>query len=224
MIASVKRQLRRIVPMEYIFHRIYNRNRVARTTSLSGSGSDLVQTAALREALPCLLKELNAGTLLDAPCGDFHWMRQTPLGIDKYIGVDILPELVNENQRAYGSPHIQFLRINIIKDPLPRVDVILCRDCLVHLTSKDVFDVLHNFVRSRSSYLLTTTFCEHEQSPDILRGEWRPLNLELPPFDLGKPLRLINERCSEEANEYRDKALGLWRLDEIGERLRSSRS
>lgn len=42
---------------------------------ISGSGSDLVQTAAIARAIPELIKELKVKTMLDAPCGDFYWMR-----------------------------------------------------------------------------------------------------------------------------------------------------
>ncbi|MGH8131321.1 MAG: hypothetical protein ACRES3_10755 [Steroidobacteraceae bacterium] len=46
----------------------------------------------------------------------------------------------------------------------------------------------------------------------IVAGEWRPLNLQPPPFGLPPPLRLINENCTEGNGAYRDKALGLWDL------------
>jgi hypothetical protein len=44
---------------------------------------------------------------------------------------------------------------------------------------------------------------------------WRPLNLELPPFNFPKPVKLINEQCTEGNGEYTDKHLGLWFLDEV---------
>jgi hypothetical protein len=36
---------------------------------ISGSRSDLVQTAAIARAIPELIKELKVKTMLDAPCG-----------------------------------------------------------------------------------------------------------------------------------------------------------
>ena len=44
---------------------------------------------------------------------------------------------------------------------------------------------------------------------------WRPLNLELSPFDFPKPLKIINEKCTEYNGIYADKSLGLWLLDDI---------
>jgi hypothetical protein len=42
---------------------------------------------------------------------------------------------------------------------------------------------------------------------------WRPLNLELEPFLLGKSEMAISEGCTEGNNEYTDKSLALWRLN-----------
>ena len=41
-------------------------------------------------------------SLLDAPCGDFNWMRHVPLGGVSYTGADVVPELIARNRRDYG--------------------------------------------------------------------------------------------------------------------------
>src|SRR5215470_10844794 len=61
------------------FSAIYQNNSWRNSESVSGRGSTLARTSVLREALPILLKELNCQCLLDAPCGDFNWMRQVRL-------------------------------------------------------------------------------------------------------------------------------------------------
>jgi hypothetical protein len=48
---------------------------------------------------------------------------------------------------------------------------------------------------------------------DIQTGGWRPINLQLPPYNLPKPIKLIDERCPLE--DYRDKSLGLWKTADI---------
>jgi hypothetical protein len=63
--------------------------------------------------------------------------------------------------------------------------------------------------------LLTTTFTSQRPNRDTSRGEWRTLNLELPPFNFPKPLRVINEKCSEAGGAYWDKGLALWRLSDL---------
>jgi hypothetical protein len=47
----------------------------------------------------------SAKTLLDAGCGDFNWMRHVNLKLDQYIGIDVVPELICENQRQFGKCH-----------------------------------------------------------------------------------------------------------------------
>jgi hypothetical protein len=59
---------------------------------------------------------------------------------------------------------------------------------------------------------LTTTFPGCASNEDIVTGDWRPLNLQLAPFNLPAPDLLINEQCTEGGNLFADKSLGLWRL------------
>jgi hypothetical protein len=61
-------------------------------------------------------------------------------------------------------------------------------------------------------YLLTTTFPDHDQNEDVEDGDWRLLNLELPPFSLPKPLAIFTEHCEEEGGAFADKSLALWRV------------
>lgn len=203
-------------PVRSKFSRIYRENIFGSRESRSGSGSTLEQTATLRREIPALLGELGARTLIDAPCGDFNWMSRTPLDLDRYIGLDIVEELIRIDQEKHGSPNREFLCRDIIADPLPTVAVILCRDCLVHLTFDQALKAIGNFKRSGSTYLLTTTFSDRDANVD-LKGQdvWRTLNLERAPFCFPPPLRLVNENCTEGDGAYGDKCLGLWRLADL---------
>jgi hypothetical protein len=102
-----------------------------------------------------------------------------------------------------------------MRGDLPRSDVILCRDCLVHLSYDDVHRTLGNFKCSATTYLLTTTFTSLAANSDIVTGQWRPLNLQLPPFSFPSPLKIIVEGCTEAGGRYADKSLALWRLSDI---------
>lgn len=198
---------------EYKFTEIYRHTHFGGKISASGPGSDIAQTSVISQEIPALIKELNAKVLLDAPCGDFYWMQHIKMDLEKYIGIDIVQEMIKKNKLIYGSPTREFIKKNIIKDSLPKADLILCRDCLVHLSFKQIFPTIKNFWRSKSTYLLTTTFPEHQNNVDVLTGGWRSLNLELPPFNFPKPLKLINEKCS--VPDYQDKSLGLWKIEDI---------
>lgn len=198
------------------FSHIYQHNVFGGTHSRSGEGSSLEQTETLRSELPRLMRELDVRSVVDAPCGDFFWMRHVELGVERYIGVDIVEELIARDREQFEGPGREFFCLDIIEDPLPRADLIFCRDCLVHLSFEQAKRALRNFKQSGAEYLLTTTFTGRDRNVDLVgRDLWRTLNLTLPPFNLPPPLRLINERCTEGAGAYADKSLGLWRLRDL---------
>jgi hypothetical protein len=183
--------------------------------SLSGVGSNLEQTRALRAALPGLLRDLGVRSLLDLPCGDFHWMRTVDLGVERYVGGDLVPELVARNQELYGAPGREFVRLDLLRGPLPAADAVFCRDCLVHLSHAQVADALRNVRASGATYLLTTTYPAQPRNRNIATGEWRPLNLQLAPFGFPPPLRLVNEESTESGGLYPDKSIGVWRVSDL---------
>ena len=173
----------------------------------------LLHTKVVRRQLPKLLDEIGATSLLDIPCGDFNWMKEVVLSVDTYIGADIIKELIALNNIYFRNDKRKFFKLDIIKDKLPRVDVIFCRDCLVHFSFHDTFFALKNIKASMSKYLLTTTFTTRDRNKDIFTGEWRPLNLQQAPFHFAKPIKMINENCPLVG--YTDKSLGLWRISSI---------
>ncbi len=199
-----------------VFTHIYNTHAWPGKESYSGPGSTLKETTIIRKKIPELLQELNAKIFLDAPCGDFHWMQYVDLSfLDKYIGMDIVEPLIQKNKQKYENDNRLFLCANIITDPLPQGDVILCRDCLVHLKFQDIMQALKNMKASGVTYLLTTTFPHRRLNRDLKKtGQWRPLNLQRPPFNFPEPLTLINEGCKYPPG-YSDKSLGLWKIEDI---------
>ena len=195
--------------MEAVFRRFYLENAWG-AASVSGPGSTAWPTAVIRERLPALLRELEVTTLLDAPCGDFNWLSTCEL--PRYIGCDIVGDLVDDLRRRHGRDGRRFERLDLTRDPLPPADLILCRDCFGHLPFADIAAALANFRASGARYLLATTFPRWRDNRDIASpGDWRPLNLALPPFDLGPPARLIAE-INVEDPRFDDKSLGLWEL------------
>lgn len=183
--------------------------------SVSGPGSSLEQTAVLREGIARLLREFDIRSVLDIPCGDFNWLgRALPPEIS-YIGGDIVAPLISVNQSRYAGPNRSFQHVNLISDPLPKCDLVICRDALVHFSFEDIRQALANIVRSGARRLLTTTFTGQQVNKDIVTGGWRPLNLQQPPFRLPAPLRLINEHCTEMTGMFADKCLALWEIPQL---------
>jgi hypothetical protein len=197
-----------------VFNEIFAQNGWSGDESVSGLGSSMSQTHVLIETLPSLLKEHNVKNILDIPCGDFHWMRNVDLKPFVYVGGDIVADLVARNKK-YETDGVSFQHLDLIKDSLPKVDVIFCRDCLVHFAYRDLNQALINICKSGSTYLLTTTFPGRERNTDIATGEWRPLNLCKAPFTFPPPLVLINEQCTEADGVFADKSVALWKIDDI---------
>jgi glycosyltransferase involved in cell wall biosynthesis len=200
-------------PASLDFDKIYKNNGFLGTESVSGEGSSLFQTRIIREELPKLLKELGVIHFLDVPCGDFNWMRYLDLSGICITGGDVVEDIVARNNDAYGNENRNFECLNIITGPLPKADLIFCRDCLVHLNFADGLAALEQFRKSGAKWLLTTTFIDRDSNDDLYEGTvWRPLNLEKAPYNLPKAERYINEGCTEGDNMYGDKCLALWRL------------
>ena len=87
-------------------------------------------------------------------------------------------------------------------------DIILTRHVLQHLPNQDVLRILYNLSSSGSKYLLVTTFPEERKNYDLeMPGDFRRLNLQIPPISLMPPL------CLHKDGYLRDGGyLGLWEL------------
>lgn len=199
---------------EDVFATIYRENHW-NGESVSGCGSSISQTQNLVNFLNEFLRAQKIKSILDAPCGDFNWMKQVSLNNIEYTGADIVKELVEANQSRYQTDNIQFQTLDLIKDKLPVVDLIFVRDCLVHLSHAHINEVLSNLVRSEIKFLMTTTFPKHSANSDIVTGEWRPINLEKSPFNFPPPALTFNEGCTETGGAFSDKSLGLWNVKDI---------
>ncbi len=199
---------------DQIFEWIYRNNKWGDVDSVSGSGSNLAQTSRLRAALPALLKRHGVRSLLDAPCGDFHWMAHTPLELDQYVGADIVAELVTRVAEKHGGQGREFICLDLIADALPRMDALLCRDCLVHLDYERIAGVIGNMQRSGIPLLLTTSHRRQLENEDKLTGQHRFLNLQKPPFNWPEPIDMIEEDIPSPKRDS-GKILGLWRVADI---------
>jgi hypothetical protein len=190
--------------------------------SVSGAAATLEETAVLRNALPRLAEQNHVESVLDIPSGDFHWMQHVAWDVD-YTGADVVPEIVEENQRLYGGPKRRFVLLDVTRDPLPKVDLIHCRDLLIHLSNRDCFAALKNFVASGSRLLLTSHFASRVTNDEIVSGDFRPINLCSPPFHLPPPIQTINEVSALGDGAFTDRSMALWRLADIADVIYSNR-
>lgn len=93
----------------------------------------------MRKWLVAIIPKYDVKRLVDAPCGDFNWMKLMLPQVDiEYFGFDIVDEIISSNDRNYGADKIQFAVADICKDDLPISDLLIVRDCLFHLSYEDI--------------------------------------------------------------------------------------
>ncbi|KAI0235546.1 hypothetical protein LSAT2_013931 [Lamellibrachia satsuma] len=153
-------------------------------------------------------------SLLDAPCGDFQWMRKFVMTRDDvhYTGVDVVPELIAHNAAKFGRrlPRVRFLLADVVKDGALQggYDLIFSRDMLQHLWKVDAAAALGTWSASGSRFLLTTNYPDTKQNEEVqkhdLGGRRSSYNLEMAPFSLRSPI------CS--SYDWSIEHLALWSL------------
>ena len=171
------------------FTKIYSSNHWNSSESRSGEGSTLENTQNIRAELPRILDLYKIKKMLDAPCGDFNWMQHVTKNTSiKYIGGDIVKPLIKYNLSKYGDKDTTFTHLDLTKNTLPTVDLLFCRDCLFHLSYKDILLVLNNFLVSSIPYLMTTSSAAPNgpriENSDIATSDWRLIDFFTEPFSL----------------------------------------
>lgn len=198
------------IPIKHKFRIIHKLNLFGKSTSKSGPGSSLEATFEVRKHLPTLIQRYNIKSVLDIPCGDALWISTLFTDIIEYTGADIVPTLLSKNRVRY--PGINFIQLDATVDVPDKVDLILCRDLLVHLNLEHAKRVFNNFKSSKSTYLLVTNFPNTSTNLE-LSGIWRPLNIQLEPFNQSHFLERLNENCQEAGGAFKDKELVLLKIN-----------
>jgi hypothetical protein len=193
-----------------VFESIHAKNWWRSGESKSGYGSELERTESLRSNLEQWLSvhREEVSILLDAPCGDFNWMRAVNLpNSTHYVGGDIVRSLIESNGASFANEKRSFIDIDIISDPLPIADAWLCRDVLFHFPFKEGREVIERFAASECRYFMSTTHEDARNDKDIKFGWFRPVNLSIAPYNLGPPV----ERWKDAPEGESDRYLGVWR-------------
>jgi hypothetical protein len=200
-----------------IFDRIYTTNAWGSSETRSGIGSEISYTREICTLVPAIFKALGARTLLDAGYGEWNWIKEAKdLDLDLYIGADIVQSIVEINRKRLGDDVHHFLCIDIVSEELPKVDVILCRDCLAHISHADILASLRNFKRSGATYLIATHYPRIKKNTvDVSTGGFYPINLLAAPFNLPEPIMLFAELSAEPDVKRAGKWLCVWRLNDI---------
>jgi hypothetical protein len=194
-----------------VFTNIFTKHWWNNNESHSGWGAELKRTVSIRAALVDFVVRHSLTSLLDAPCGDFNWMQHVkwPSGF-RYVGADIVRELIAANRHKY--PALEFMELDVLRDPLPAVDAWLARDLMIHFPDAAIHAALDQFCRSGIRYLLATTYPNIRENIDIRFGQVRHLNLCTVPFALPPPLEML----PEDDDPKTGRVIGVWRRSDLG--------
>jgi len=175
--------------LEKRFTEIHNANYWGSEESVSGKGSTILYTSNLRKNLPILFKYYNIEKVFDSPCGDYNWMNKVVSESSiSYVGADIVVNLVDSLNKKYSNNRVSFYHMDITCSKFPDADLMICRDCLFHLSYDDIFKFIKNFIESNIPLLLTTTHINNTNflNKNIVSGDARLIDLFSAPFGFPK--------------------------------------
>lgn len=184
---------------------------------LCGPGSTMNYTQNIRKELPIMIEKFKIKSILDLPCGDFSWMSTIKFpGHVKYIGADIVEFMINENRKKY--PEVDFRTVDLTTDRLPDVDLLICRDCLLHLNFTNIEKVLKNISDSNINYILMSNWFEqYDNYKDIRIGKGRGLNFLTDPYNFSAPLYSITDFI----DGFPKREMLLWSIDQINQYIKT---
>lgn len=221
-----KKRFRKILAslnIEERFTHIYKINYWNSNESGSGIGSTLEATKSLRFHLPLLFERFSIQSVFDGPCGDFNWMRFVVEKTNiKYCGGDIVSPIIKANQSKYSSDRIKFIQIDLTKQVPPKADLMICRDCLFHLSYKDTKNLLNNFIHSETPYLLTTSYENNNafSNQDIITGHFRLIDLFSEPYNFPTD---TSYRIDDFLPENLARHMYLWSRDQVIQAMQNTR-
>ncbi|WP_394371936.1 class I SAM-dependent methyltransferase [Salegentibacter mishustinae] len=126
----------------------------------------------------------------DLGCGDFNIGKELVNHSKKYIGIDIVPELIANNKKTFKANNLEFHSLDIAEDELPVADCVILRQVLQHLSNTEIKSVVEKLYDYK--YVILTEHLpeeDFEPNKDIISGQGIRLkkqsgvNLLEPPFD-----------------------------------------
>lgn len=155
---------------------------------MSGPGSTIAACATIIERMPFWLELHSIKSIVDLGCGDFNWMSRIDLGDIEYDGYDIVSDVIRTALNHTAS-NIAFHHADILEMKIPKADLVICKDVLIHLPNDEALKLLQA-IQSSGSRLLATTTCpawDNRFRAGMNAGEFSPINLEGEPFFWSPP-------------------------------------
>ena len=165
-------------------------------TAVSGPGSRAELTLPFRDFLHGWLRDQRVRSLVEASSGHWPtgWQAATSWPPLAYVGLDILPSIIDDNNEfvarngSRGLRSVRFAVANMIEEALPVADVLLTKDTLIHWPSWAIARFLRRNVlvcppRYEHVLFVHDRALGHNAELDNFAG-FRPLDLGARPFHL----------------------------------------
>lgn len=129
-------------------------------------------------------------TVCDLGCGDFNVGKELVQQVEKYIALDIVPDLITRNKEKFKANNLEFHCLDIATDELPTADCAIIRQVLQHLSNAEIQSIA-NKLKVFKYVIVTEHIPEGDFIPnlDIISGQGIRLkkqsgvNLLDPPFN-----------------------------------------
>lgn len=195
------------------FENIYNRRVWGRHgNTLSGRGSSNAFTNNDSKFISKIISDKKIKSIVDV-CGDFAWQHKfLEKYKGRYLGVDVCKFCLNIIPNSIKSTNITFQQLDICHDNIPRSDLFICRDVLIHLDHDDILKFFHLLKKSKTKWLIVTSFNLPNQHLKSKHENACKHNLSLEPYNLNFEYQFYGNK---ETVGYEKKYLGLTSVSDI---------
>jgi len=168
--------------------------------TVCGCGSMVKNMTNVIKQIPEIFKKFDINNVLEIGCGDLNFAKHCILNQNiNYTGVDITRFKTWDNY-----PNLNLIQKNIQEFEKIESQIVICRDLFIHLPNEIILNILKKI---KCEFLLATNYLVEDNSKrkKTVCGSYSPINMEIEPFNLGKPILNIEE-CSKGKN------LSLWKF------------
>ncbi|MFA5631198.1 MAG: methyltransferase domain-containing protein [Porticoccaceae bacterium] len=151
----------------------------------SGEGSLAEHNQGYIRFVESFFREHDIRSIVDLGCGDWQFSRHIDWQGASYLGMDIVPAVIEANRKHFSRPGVEFMLYDGNIADIPPADLLITKDVLQHWSHTAIHALLPALQQYR--HVLVTN-CVNPHGPtlndDIPDGGFRYLDLRLAPFHL----------------------------------------
>jgi hypothetical protein len=123
-----------------------------------------------------------------------------------YVGVDVVPELIERNRERFGGSGVEFVAADIVNDELPSGDICLVREVMQHLSNAEIQRILEQTRRYEQVFITNhymanegdlTPNADKPHGPDLRGSDGSGVYLDQSPFNVDGLELVLTTRHSQ---------------------------